>query len=132
MSLSETLLLFIRASREQLWQLHLDSLHKLCPYFFTFDMLNYARFTPLCLAQMFNLKEKHINTWNMFKSGNFSVNKSEVPFLAIGADHVFEQENRGGKVIGEIKGIGNNENAPSDYFLTAADGEYCGQFLHEF
>ena len=34
MSLFETLLLFIRASREQLWQLHLDSLHKLCPYFF--------------------------------------------------------------------------------------------------
>ena len=132
MSLSETLLLFIRASREQLWQLHLDSLHKLYPYFFAFDMLNYARLTPVCLAQMFNLKEKHINTWNIFKSGNFSVNKSEVPFSAIGADHALEQEDRAVKVIGEIKGIGNNENAPSDYFLIAADGEYCGEFLYEF
>ena len=34
MPLFETLLLFIRASPEQLWQLHLDSLHKFCPYFF--------------------------------------------------------------------------------------------------
>ena len=47
---------------------------------------------------MFNLKEKDINTWNMFESGNFSVNKSEVPFSAISADHALEQENRVVKV----------------------------------
>ena len=68
----ETLLLFIRAACEQLWQLHLDSLHKLCPYFFAFDMLNYALLTRVYLAQMFNLKEKYISTRNMSGNGNFS------------------------------------------------------------
>ena len=57
----------------------------------------------------------------MFESGNFSVNKSEVPFLAIRAVHALEQENRAMEVMGGIKGIGNNENALSDYFLTAAE-----------
>ena len=34
MKLFELLLLFIRASRDQLWELHLQSLHALCPCFF--------------------------------------------------------------------------------------------------
>ena len=91
MSLFETLLLFIRASREQLWQLHSDSLNKLCPYFFAFVMLNYAYLTPLYIAQMFNLKEKHINTWNMFESGNFSVNKLK-----------FSNSSRDGEYCGKV------------------------------
>ena len=78
---------------------------------------------------MFNLKEKDINTWNMFESGNFSVNK----FSEIGADHALKQENRAAKAIGGIKGIGNNENAVGDYFLTAAEmrnilESFCANF----
>ena len=42
MKLFELLLLFIRAPRDQLWELHLQSLYALCPYFFTLDMINYA------------------------------------------------------------------------------------------
>ena len=34
MKLFELLLLFTRASRDQLWELHLQSLHALCPCFF--------------------------------------------------------------------------------------------------
>ena len=70
---------------------------------------------------MFNLKGKILNISNIFESGNFSVNKSEVIFLTIGADHALEQENRVAKVIGGIKAIDNDENARSDYFLTAAE-----------
>ena len=36
----------------------------------------------------------------MFESGNFTVNKSEAPFSAFGADHALEQKNRAIKVIG--------------------------------
>ena len=78
---------------------------------------------------MFNLKEKVINTWNMLESGNFSMNKSKVPFSTIGADHALEQENRVVKVIGSIKGIGNDKNALSDYFLTAAE---MGKIVESF
>ena len=64
------------------------------PYFFAFNMTNYARMTPVYLSQMFELKDKDQQTWEMMANGCFSVNKSEVPFTAIGDDHGLEQENR--------------------------------------
>ena len=133
MLLFESLLLFIRASREQLWHLHLNSLHSLCPYFFAFDMLNYARMTPVYLSQMFQLKHDDQLTWNMMKSGSFSVNKSHIPFSAIGADHAIEQENRAMKVLGGIKGLANYNQALVEYFLTASElGNIMESFCETF
>ena len=57
---------------------------------------------------MFNLKEKYINKWSMFESGNFSMNKSDISFSRIGGDHTLKQENRAVKILGGKKGIGNN------------------------
>ena len=45
MSMFESLLLFIRASRQSLWKLHLESLNNFTKYFFAHDQLNYARLT---------------------------------------------------------------------------------------
>ena len=59
MNLFETILLFIRATREESWKLHLRNLHELCPYFFSFDMVNYSRITPVYLSQMMNLKKNN-------------------------------------------------------------------------
>ena len=42
MKLFESILLFIGATREHSWELHLHSLHNLWPYFFAFNMTNYA------------------------------------------------------------------------------------------
>ena len=41
------------------------TLQKLFPYFFTFELLNYAGLTPADPVQMFNLKENDTNTWNV-------------------------------------------------------------------
>ena len=71
MDLFEVILLFTRASRKQSWELHLQSLNLLCPYFFAFDMLNYARITPVYLAQMYELKEKDENIWALLDVGGF-------------------------------------------------------------
>ena len=79
--------MFIRASRKQDWEFHLASLHYLCKYFFAFDMINYARLTPIYLTKMFSLKEKYPDNWQMFHQGNFSVNKTSIPFSTIGVDH---------------------------------------------
>ena len=57
MKMFEVLLLFIRASREENWELHLSSLELMIPYFFLHDQLHYARFTPLYIAKMMELKE---------------------------------------------------------------------------
>ena len=50
MNLFEVILIFIRTSKEQSWQLHLQNLNLVSPYFFAYDMLNYARMTPVYLA----------------------------------------------------------------------------------
>ena len=50
-------------------------------------MQNYARLTPVYLAEMFSLKETDPCIWNYFDKGYFCVNKSAVPHAAIGADH---------------------------------------------
>ena len=71
MNLFERILLFIRATREESWELHLRSLHELCPYFFSFDMINYARMTPAYLSQMMDLKENDGKTWIMMMEGGF-------------------------------------------------------------
>ena len=51
MKVFEVLLLFIRASREETWELHLASLELMIPYFFSHEQLNYARFIPLYILQ---------------------------------------------------------------------------------
>ena len=60
------------------------------PYFFAHDLQNFARLMPEYLAQMYDLKKDKQATWKFFEEGNFSVNKSAVPFSAIGADHGIE------------------------------------------
>ena len=133
MKLFELLLLFIRASRDQLWELHLQSLHAFCPYFFALDMINYARTTPVYLSQMYAIKEKDPQTWEFLSDGGFSVNKLKVQFSSIGSDHGIEQENRGLKVTGGIRGIAHSQQALDEYFLTTVEMEnivesFCEKF----
>ena len=117
----ETLLLFIRASRQQCWELHLEALNAMVPYFFAFDMLNYARSTPVYLSQTIELKNKDRETWEIFQRGNFSVNKSSVPFSAIGGDHGLEQQNHVLKVLEGMKGIADSQAALDEFFMTARE-----------
>ena len=42
-------------------------------------------------------------------NGYFAVNKTSVPFTAIGADHTIAHENQTMKVLGGIKGIANDK-----------------------
>ena len=91
MKMYELLLLFTRATRQSLWDLHLASLEAMIPYFFVHDLQNYARLKSEYIAQMRNIKIYEEETWKFFEDGNFSVNKSYFPFSAIGADHGIEQ-----------------------------------------
>ena len=129
MSLFETLLLLKGASRQQNWELHLASLHNLCKYVFAFDMINYARLTPVYIAKMFSLKDKDPETWRMFNKGDFSVNNTLILFSAICIHHAIEQENRAVEVVGGIKGIANNWKALDEYFLTVSE---MGNIIQDF
>ena len=115
MVMVENLLLFIRASREGLWILHLGSLNDFAKYFFAHDQLNYARLTPLYLADMTKLEDDK-DTWDYLKE-NFSVRRSEVPFTSIGSDHTMEQENKNLKVNGGITGLTQMPSTLSQFCL---------------
>ena len=121
MKVFEHLLLFLHATRQQIWTLHLTSLHVLSRYFFAYDMINYARITPVYLAQMFALKEKEEEAWNILNDGNFSVNKSNIVYTALGADHALEQANKTMKIHGGVKGIANNQVSLDQYFIIAPE-----------
>ena len=69
---------------------------------------------------MFALEIESPNVWEFFKQGNFSVNKTSIPFSAIGADHAIEHENQAMKVLGGITGIANNDSALKRHFLIDA------------
>ena len=113
--------MFIRASREANWQLHLESLRALCKYLFVYDRQKYARMVPLYLAQMQKLEIEDPYIYDEFMAGNFSVNKSTIPFCTIGPDHAIEHENRVMKVCGGLKGITQQPAAMARWFLIAPE-----------
>ena len=118
MAMFEIVLLFVRSSRQNDWHLHLSSLNKFVKYFFAHDQLNYARLTPVYIATMLELKKYDQSSWE-YLSNNFSINKSAVPFTAIGSDHALEQDNRKMKVTGGIIGLTQNQSALNRYCLIA-------------
>ena len=73
-NLVDIMLLFIRATWQGIWDLHLlASLEMFVKYFFFFlyFQINYARFTPVYLSEKFALKTQDQKSWEFLESGNF-------------------------------------------------------------
>ena len=113
-------LMFVRATREGGWNLHLESLKALTKYFFAHDRLNYARLVPLYLAQMQKIEVDDPDIYEEFMQGNFCVNKSEIPFCAVGPDHALEHVNKM-KIQGGLKGLTQQPAAMTRWFLIAPE-----------
>ena len=58
----ETILLFIRSTRQHDLLLHMESIESLTKYFFAHDHLNYARLLPLYIATMQETEKLHPET----------------------------------------------------------------------
>ena len=54
--------------------------------FFAMDRIKYKRLWPRDIADMYDLRTNHPNTWRDLEAGNISVTKNEIPFVSIGAD----------------------------------------------
>ena len=119
MEMFQYLLLFIRSSRQKEWELHLQSLNYFASLFFAHDQINYARLTPVYLAEMMSLKSSDPDIWKFLEDGNFCVNKNSIPFCSIGVDHAMEQENKRMKVVGGIKGLTQNQKALDRFVLAS-------------
>ena len=74
----ECLLIFLRSTRQQLWELHLASLNRFTKYFFALDLLNYARMTPIQLSSMNEIRINYAESWN-FLERNFLYLNVKVP-----------------------------------------------------
>jgi hypothetical protein len=72
------MLINIRDERDGDWQLHLQSVSSMLPYFF---VTNYARWTPVYLLDMLNLPYE---VRSAFESGKFAVKQKAGGFNAHG------------------------------------------------
>lgn len=102
------LLLFVRAQRDGLWELHVYSFRRMLPYFYRYDHTNYARWGSIYLAQM-NQLPPEVET--EFQQGNFVVKRSNHRFCQVDPDHSQEWLNSTGKKGGGIVGITKTTSA---------------------
>jgi len=115
----EAILLFVAATRNADLELHLKAGEQLSKLFFDFDRIKYKRLWPRYIADMYDLRTNHPETWKELQTGNIAVTKSNVPFVSIGADHACEHLNKLMKIHSGLVGIPNNANARQRFFLAA-------------
>ena len=119
MNMIQRKLVFLHASRSKNWLLHLDATEELYCDIRSMDRTKYSRLIPVYLAEMRDLKRTDPGIWEAFSKGEFSVQKTPIPYTALGMDHAGEQVNEVIKIEGGLTGVSRNENARTRYFLTA-------------
>ena len=101
-------LIYIRAIREADFELYVDALTQIVPWFFALDQIHYTRWIPLHLRDMVTLKDVHPTVFAEFMKGNFVVKKTERRFSVIAIDQAHEQNNA--SVIDDGGAVGLTEN----------------------
>jgi len=109
----EDILLFIRATREGNWHLHLAAVRALLPWIFAYDRTNYSRYLPVYWFEMSQLPTSHQYIYKELVSGHFAVQRQDTHgFAQVACDMTIEQTaNRDSKTRGGIKGFSTNQGA---------------------
>jgi len=87
------LLAFVRSFQEANFELYIEALSKMVPWFFSLDHTNYARWLPIHLRYMNCLNDVAPDVAVQFQQGKFAVSKTSNPFSAIPIDQAHEQNN---------------------------------------
>ncbi|XP_070559922.1 uncharacterized protein [Ptychodera flava] len=116
----QLLLLFIRATREGNWHVHLSTLRKMLPWYFAYGRVNYSRYLPVYLQEMSALPQTHPNVYEKFCEGEFAVQRSDDhPFSMTPCDQIIEQTfNRESKTKGGLVGFTRNKGALNQWILS--------------
>ena len=69
-------LIYITAIREADFELYVDALTQIVPWFFALDKIHYTRWIPLHLRDMVTLKDVHPTVFAEFMKENFVVKKT--------------------------------------------------------
>ncbi len=99
--------IFIRAQRTGNFNLYLDALEALVPWFFALDHINYARWIPVHIRDMKFLPDSIKDEFQRF----WVVQKTSNVFSSIPIDQAHEQNNRLVKGAGGAVGLTENPNA---------------------
>jgi hypothetical protein len=118
----DILLKLLRADREANFELHLEAVKA--------GHINYARYTPVYLAEMMALEESVPEMYMHLVNGGFVVRRSEKTFNCVPTDQALEQSiNREAKSRGGVIGFTLRKGALLRWLLTrAVTGEYSQSF----
>ena len=86
-------MVFLRSIRTGDFELYVQSLTKLVPWFFSLDHFNYSRWISVHLRDMVTLSHLHPQIHGEFHKGHFTVQKTNHSFSKIALDHAHEQNN---------------------------------------
>ena len=120
---------FVRSLRSANFQLYVECITKLTPWFFSLDHPNYARWMSVHVRDMAALKMTHPQVAAAFEDGHFTVNKSNHAFSAVAIDQAHEQNNATVKGDGGAVGLFQNEDALTKWMVS---GPEIARILAEF
>ena len=119
----------MRSLREANFELNIDAVSKIVPWFFGLDHTNYARWLPIHLRDMYRLNNVAPDIASQFKQGRFVVNKTSNNFSSIPIGHAHQQSNA--LVKGEGGAVGLTEN-PSAFRRWMVSGTEMSRIINEF
>lgn len=93
LELEKSIMTFVHSLREADFEMYLDALWGLLPWFFALDHTHYARWLPVHLRDMLNLHKMHPKVLEEFRLGMFTVEKTEHKFSSIATDQAHEHNN---------------------------------------
>lgn len=115
MQMVHIFLLFIRAQRDGIWDLHLYAFQRMLPYFKWYSHTNYARWGTIYLNEMHQLPQQ---VKREFDAGNFVVKRLSQCFNQVDPDQSQEWLGCIGKKGGGIIGITKTSSALSRWALS--------------
>ena len=87
------ILKFVSALREGNFQVYIESMVELMPWFFALDHTNYARWLSVHIRDMSSLSQTHPDVYDSFCSGAFVAHNTHKAFSAMALDQAHEQVN---------------------------------------
>ncbi|CAC5423003.1 unnamed protein product [Mytilus coruscus] len=86
-------LIFISSIRQGDFELYIEALSNIIPWFFALDHIHYSRWLPVHVRDLALLQDHNPQLFHEFSDGQFVVFKSKKKFSAIAVDHAHEQNN---------------------------------------
>lgn len=127
---AKVLLMLLRSERNADFELHLKAVNYTLPFLRAGGRNNYAKYTPVYLLDMENLKNRNPVTYKYLKNGNFVVKTSDLKkFNCVASDMAFEQTiNRDCKSSGGVIGFTKSEETLDRWLITRhLMGEYSSK-----